>query len=210
MPLQNRMTPLGDLVSETARGTMMGNRGGRIHDPRTQTLLKRQWASKRWICCVTEFKNRQRTVMGEGYTEVFFLDEVTALSCGHRPCFECRRKDALAFQATWQQAQGLAAPPMADAMDHILHAERLDGRRKRLHDLTRPPPDGAMVLWEGRAHAVLGGRLRPWQFEGYGAPFEIPDLSELQLLTPPAIAAALENGYSPAVHGTGNAIDHDL
>ena len=82
MPLQNRVLPDGRLVSSPARGTMMGNRGGRIHDPETKTLGKARWRSKRWICCVTRFKGRQRPVMGHGYTEMFFLDEVTALSAG--------------------------------------------------------------------------------------------------------------------------------
>ena len=46
-----------------------------------------------------DFNNRHRKVWGDGYTELFFLDEVTALAAGHRPCFECRRKDAERFAA---------------------------------------------------------------------------------------------------------------
>ncbi len=96
MPLQNRVTPFGELAVTPARGTLMGNRGGRIHSD-SRTLGRRRWASRQWICCVLKFKNRQRDVWGRYYTELFFLDEVTAFAAGHRPCFECRRKDAEQF-----------------------------------------------------------------------------------------------------------------
>ena len=98
MTLQNRVTPFGDLTIAPARGLLMGNRGGRLHDARRQWGARR-WASKQWICCKLDFNNRHRTVWGNSYSELFFLDEVTAFAAGHRPCFECRRKDALAFAA---------------------------------------------------------------------------------------------------------------
>ncbi len=96
MPLQNRVTPYGDLVATPARGLFLGNRGGRFHTD-AKTLSARRWASRQWICCVLDFKGRQRDVWGRFYTELFFLDEPTALAAGHRPCFECRRKDAQDF-----------------------------------------------------------------------------------------------------------------
>src|SRR5471032_3389820 len=131
-PLQNRVDPFGELFATPARGLFMGNRGGRIHTD-SRTLTKRRWASRQWICCVLDFKGRQRDVWGRYYTELFFLDEVTALAAGHRPCFECRRKDAEAFAEAWRQAFKLLKRPRADEMDLVLQAERLDGRAKRLH-----------------------------------------------------------------------------
>ncbi len=98
MPLQNRVDPFGELIATSARGLFMGNRGGRIHTD-GQTLTSRRWASRQWICCVLDFKERQRDVWGRYYTELFFLDEPTALAAGHRPCFECRRKEAEHFAA---------------------------------------------------------------------------------------------------------------
>ena len=32
MPLQNRVSPFGELFATPARGLLMGNRGGRIHN----------------------------------------------------------------------------------------------------------------------------------------------------------------------------------
>ena len=116
MPLQNRVTPFGDLSTTPARGMFMGNRGSRFHTD-AKTLTARRWASRQWICCVLDFKGRQRDVWGRFYTELFFLDEPTALAAGHRPCFECRRKEAQAFAGRWQQALRLSAPPKADEMD---------------------------------------------------------------------------------------------
>src|SRR5882757_774879 len=144
MPLQNRVDPFGELFATPARGLFFGNRGGRIHTD-AKTLTKRRWASRQWICCVLDFKNRQRDVWGRYYTELFFLDEATALAAGHRPCFECRRKDAEAFAGAWQQAFKLRRRLRADAMDVVLQAERLNGRGKRLfrRDIDGLP-DGAV------------------------------------------------------------------
>src|ERR1700749_3445089 len=122
MPLPNRVDPFGELFATTARGAMFGNRSGRIHTD-DKKLTRRRWASRQWICCVLEFKGRQRDVWGRYYTELFFLDEVTALAAGHRPCFECRRKDAVAFTAAWQKAHKLRTAPRADEMDAVLQNE---------------------------------------------------------------------------------------
>ena len=183
-----------------SRGLFMGNRGGRIHTD-DRKLTKRRWASRQWICCVLDFKNRQRDVWGRYYTELFFLDEVTALAAGHRPCFECRRKDAEAFAERWQRAFRLPTRPRADEMDLVLHAERLDGRAKRLHrrkidDL----PDGAMIALEGEgAFAVRGNALLRWT---PGATTrEAPAARHMvDVLTPPAILSVLAAGYRPQWH----------
>src|SRR5712671_4200114 len=147
MPLQNRVTPFGDIVAIPQKGMFTGNRGI-IHDPATRTLLKRRWATKAWLTCVCEFKGRRRDVMARrSWTELFFLDEATALAAGHRPCFFCRREAAEAFRAAWAKGNG-GARPRASEMDETLHRERLDNGRKRLHSLPAPMealPDGAMV-----------------------------------------------------------------
>src|SRR5262249_5883937 len=105
MPLQNRVTPFGALVATSARGTIYGNRGGRFHRD-DRTLGTRRWASRQWICCVLSFKGRRHEVWGRRYTALFFVDEVTALAAGHRPCFECRRAAATAFAEGWAQTKG--------------------------------------------------------------------------------------------------------
>src|SRR3954468_6941652 len=144
MALQNRVTPFGELIATPARGLFFGNRGGRFHRE-DRTLGKRRWASRQWICCVLEFKNRRREVWRRGYTELFFLDEVTALAAGHRPCFECRRADAKAFAEKWARAKSIPVPHAPD-MDIVLQSERLDGRAKRTHDMRiEDLPDGAML-----------------------------------------------------------------
>ena len=202
-PLQNRVDPFGELIATPSRGLFMGNRGGRIHTA-TRKLRRRRWASRQWICCVLDFKGRQRDVWGRYYTELFFLDEVTALAAGHRPCFECRRKDAEAFARAWQQAFDLHTPPRADEMDLVLHAGRLDGRAKRLHrrnidDL----PDGACVaLEEGEegAWAVRGHTLLRWTPDGYDIRKQRPRGTMVDVLTPPAIVGALAAGYRPRWH----------
>ncbi|MBL8569243.1 MAG: hypothetical protein JNK84_09165 [Phreatobacter sp.] len=200
MPLTNRVDPFGAIAAVPDRGLMYGNRGGRFHRD-DKTIGARPWASRQWICCVLSFKGRRRApLMGSGFTELFFLDEVTALASGHRPCFECRRADATRFAAAWARAKGLPAPPKAPEMDVVLHAERLDGRDKRVHaadigDL----PDGAMIARDGRAWAVRGDVLLPWSYGGYGAR-QGRGSGSAAVLTPPTMIAALRNGFEPVWH----------
>ena len=129
-PLQNRVFPDGLIVATPHRGTMYGNRGGRIHDPVTRQFHpNKRWASRQWICCVLQFKDQQRPLMGPGYTEMFFLDEVTALAAGHHPCFECRRKDAMRFAHVWRNDGTRETAP---EMDRVLHGQRLEEKSKRM------------------------------------------------------------------------------
>jgi hypothetical protein len=197
MPLPNRVDPFGDLFADTARGLLMGNRGGRFHTDE-RTLTTRRWSSRQWICCVLDFKGRQRDVWGRYYTELFFLDEPTALSAGHRPCFECRRKEAEKFAALFScKAQRAPAP----AMDAVLHVERLDGKDKRMHEREIDAlPDGAMIALAGEAFAIRGEHLLRWTSSGYAARERRPRSGIVSVLTPPAILRVLSAGYAPHWH----------
>jgi hypothetical protein len=202
MPLQNRVTPFGEILALPERGTLMGNRGGRIHDD-AKTIL-RQWTSRRWIACELVYKDWRRPVMGKSYTELFFLDEVTALSAGHRPCFLCRRAEAKAFAQAFAAGQGAASPWDADAIDHVLHKERLDGTRKRLHRVEAARlPDGAMVTTDGSAFAVRGDRTLRWSAGGWLEAGSRPE-GIVDLVTPPSVVAALFAGYRPRWHGSAH------
>jgi hypothetical protein len=200
MPLQNRVNPFGELTATPERGLLFGNRGGRFHTE-AKTLTARRWASRQWICCVLHFKGRRRDVWGRFYTELFFLDEPTALAAGHRPCFECRRKDAGAFAEAWRKAHRLAVRPYADEMDSVLHAERLQGRSKRMHRRKIDTlPDGAFVALDGEAFAIKGEALLRWTPQGYAVRRPRPRGITADVLTPPAILAVLSAGYQPHWH----------
>jgi hypothetical protein len=195
--LPNRVDPFGALTAAPERGAWFGNRGGRFHCERTRTIPGRPWATKQWICCVLSFKDRQRQVWARGYTELFFRDEATALAAGHRPCFECRRADAVAFAAAWGRAQG-TPPPRAPEMDAILHAERLDGRSKRMQRMALADvPDGAMIVRDGAAWLVRATELVPWGSGGHRAAVKRPN-ETAEVLTPPSVLAVLRAGYLPA------------
>src|SRR5215212_5449149 len=163
MPLQNRVTPFGEIVAVAERGTMLGNRGI-LHDPDGRVV--RRWAGRAWICCLLDFRGRRDPVMAPGhYTRLFFLDEPTALAAGHRPCAYCRRAAYLAFRSAWARANaelGLGPAPRAVDIDRVLHVERLGpGGAKRLHPgerarlpdgaffVERPGDDTALVRWGG-------------------------------------------------------------
>jgi hypothetical protein len=200
MPLQNRVDPFGDLLAVPARGSLFGNRGGRFHTE-AKTLRARRWVSRRWICCVLDFKGRRRDVWGRFYTELFFLDEPTALAAGHRPCFECRRKDAEAFAEMWRAAGGFGARPSADQMDEVLHHERLSGRAKRPHRRAIDAlPDGAFIALDGEPFCIRGDMLLHWTPQGYDTRTKRPRGRTIDVLTPPAILAVLSAGYAPRWH----------
>src|SRR3954452_17274919 len=202
MPLQNPVTPTGDIVSPPQRGLFTGNRGI-IHDPATKTLLNRRWSSKAWITCVCEFRGRRRDVMGtRSWTELFFLDEATSFAAGHRPCFYCRRDDANAFRAAWERGNGVSAVHAPD-IDQVLHRERLNGRTKRLHELPMPLeklPDGTMVQAAGESYLIAWGRALLWSFDGYRAAGDIA--RDAALLTPLSTVRSFGPGSGPAFHPT--------
>ena len=200
MPLQNRVRPDGEIVVDPGRGLMMGNRGC-LHG-QGRDLGVARWRSKLWLCCVLDWKGRQRDPMPPGrYTSLFFTDEASALAAGHRPCAYCRRGDYLEFAEAWRVAQGLTERPRAVEMDAVLHAERVESRTGR--KVTWPAraaelPDGAMVR-TGQAFPglVTGGQVAPWSFGGYGTPAAA---GVVDVLTPASVVAAIRAGYRPMVH----------
>lgn len=202
MPLRNRVTPFNTIVAVPDRSLFMGNRG-RLHEDQREPV--RQYRVKQWIICQIAFKGRQRTLMTPGeYTELFFLDEPTALAAGHRPCGECRRQAFTRFRDAWSRGNAAGEPVALSDLDARLHADRWEGwgnyghprhHRAALEDL----PDGAMVAIDGDAHLVLGDHLHRWTPGGYTDPRPRP-AGEVELLTPPGTVAALGAGYEPEIH----------
>jgi hypothetical protein len=208
MPLQNRVDPFGAIHADASRGLFTGNRGV-IHDPSTRTLLRRRWTTTAWIICDCGFRGWKRDVMGRnapsggaGWTNLFFLDEATALAAGHRPCFFCRRAKATAFADCLGRGSRVGRPT-APEIDRRLHRERLASggvprvaTAAELDDL----PDGAMTAFGTRCFARRSGRWLEWSFAGYASvPGGFPG-TEARLLTPPTTVAALAAGYRPVWH----------
>jgi hypothetical protein len=195
MPLQNRVTPLGELIADPARGLVYGNRGC-LHDETGR--IRRSFAVKRWIACRLEFKDWRRTSLLQPgrFTELFFLDEATAFAAGHRPCALCRRADYDRFVAL--------VGARADEIDERLHAERLDAsRRRRLHPARlRDLPDGAFVLEGGQPWLLLGGELLRWTPSGY-TDRRPRSGGNVVLITPPSLVEVLRTrwqGVVPLLH----------
>lgn len=208
MPLQNRVTPFGEIVATPARGMFMGNRG-RLHDDRRH--LRRQFTSEtRWLICVTRFKDRKRTPMTPGhYTELFFLDEATALAAGHRPCAECRHADFRRFKELWIAANrrtlgGGAANVSAERLDHHLQTERLnaDGAKHSFQAKCDRLPDGVFVTLSSVSDAWMlwNRRLHRWTPHGYEESRPIPVATLVDVLTPRSTVRAIAGGYVPIVH----------
>lgn len=197
------MTPLGELIATPERGLVYGNRGC-LHDE--HGVIRRSYATKRWIACRLSFRGRRRSpLMAPGrFTELFFLDEATALAAGHRPCAECRRSDYNRFSDFW-----LAFHPGqigADAIDAQLHGERLAlalarGKRQRLlHEFPYSKlPDGAFVLEAGGPHLVLARQLLTWSPGGYRDGHRRPRKGTATVITPPSLVAVLRSGWSSSV-----------
>jgi hypothetical protein len=196
MPLQNRVSPTGELVAHPARGLVYGNRGC-LHD--ADRRIRRRYNGRLWIACRLEFKGWHRSsLMQPGkFTELFFLDEATAFAAGHRPCALCRREDYNRFGEIW----GELHPTQRKALeiDAQLHEERLDGRDRRLHQAKLDDlPDGAYVLHDGAAQLVLGDGVLRWSPAGYTSRAPRPTGSAL-LLTPPSLVHVLRTGWEGVV-----------
>lgn len=200
MPLQNRVDPFGDIVRTSARGSMMGNRGGRMHNEDRELIAN--YKTRRWIACVLEFRGRHRVVMAPNrYTELFFLDEAVAFAAGHRPCAECRHERFKAFQSAWQRAHRQSRPSFAHEMDRELHAARIHKRKKVTYETPAGSlPNGCFVEIEGKAYLVLDGFLLEWSWSGYRNKFRPRGDRILTVLTPEPMVRCFGEGYVPVVH----------
>jgi hypothetical protein len=199
MPLQNRVTPLGELIADPARGLVYGNRGC-LHDDGGR--IRRRYNGKRWIACRLQFRgwHRHPLVQPGRFTELFFLDEATAFAAGHRPCALCRREDYERFVGLWRELR--SGQTGADAIDGQLHSERLDratGAQLHHRAALDQLPDGAFVLWDGAPRVVLGRKLLRWTPAGYVEPRPRPGREEVVLITPPSLIAVLLSGWRPVV-----------
>jgi hypothetical protein len=201
VPRQNRVTPFGDIIATEARGLLFGNRGV-LHD-QSGTLV-RNWQVRRWIACRLEFKGRRRPLMRPGrFTELFFLDEATALAAGHRPCAECRREDFLRLRQAWAEKRS-GGEPRVDAIDGVLHSERIGpSGGKRLHRAKLAElPDGSMIVEDDQAWLVLGGILLQWTPFGYDERRVVAGTTTVRSLTPPSLIEVIRAGYTPGIHPT--------
>jgi hypothetical protein len=198
MPLQNRVTPLGDLIADPARGLVYGNRGC-LHDETGR--IRRRYAGRRWIACRLRFRgwHRGQLLRPGRFTELFFLDEATAFAAGHRPCALCRRADYDRLVELWRGPHPGQAG--ADAIDTQLHAERVAGPRTQRHHeaALEELPDGAFVLRDGGPWLVLGAELLRWSPAGYDAREPRPSRRRTVLITPPSLVAVLRAGWRPLV-----------
>jgi hypothetical protein len=201
MTFQNRVDPCGRLVATPERGTLMGNRGV-LHDESRRVVAA--WRTKRWITCVLSFRGRKREVFApRRYSELFFLDEATSLSAGHRPCAECRRARYNEFRSAWSAANGgsgrLAG---ADNMDDVIHAERVErgGGKKTYEAALSSLPQGVLIEHGGRPYLIRGGRLLPWSFAGYGPAMSMDPSTTVRVLTAESLVRVIRAGFGPGLH----------
>lgn len=204
MSLQNRVNPYGEIITSTSRGTWMGNRGVLSKNRK----IVKPYKLLNWITCVLEYRGIRRAVMTDGrYTELFFLDEATSFSAGHRPCAECRRADYTRFKKLWLEANKdeyeLAAQTMK-IIDSINHAERMDekGNKKGYTDRLSHLPDGVFVqLATGPdAYLYINGQLLRWTEFGYDSVITVPAGTMVTVLTPKSYVRTFKQGYLPHIH----------
>ncbi len=182
----------------------MGNRGC-LHDEHKQ--IRRAFRGQRWIICRLEFKGIKRPIMRPGrWTELFFLDEATALAAGHRPCAECQRDRFNHFREIWAKANpkiALAARPAATVVDAVLHQERMVAsvQSPRFCNSAGSLPDGSFVTDdEENAYLVLKKQLLRWGPAGYERPAKRAINFPARVLTPASVVRTLAKGYPAGLH----------
>jgi hypothetical protein len=209
MPLQNRVAPTGEIFRSSARGTLMGNRGGALHNEAREIV--RSFTNKRWITCLLEFKGRRRSVMTPGqYTELFFLDEAVALAAGHRPCAECRRERFNEFKDVWKRAHAQHSPciPGVDEMDARLHPKRIDrlGAKVTYEAPLDSLPDGCFVSIDSCSYLLWKGVLLLWSAEGYREKLRATAISNVTVLTPEPLIQCIRGGFVPGIHESSQSL----
>lgn len=197
----NYVTPLGDFYVGT-KHAFFGNRGPLHKDGR----VVKPWVNKRWLVCVTDDLGPPETFMAPGHhTELFFLDEATALAAGQRPCFQCRKADFARFIDLFDQVRPLTSP-RAPAMDEILHAERLtpSGDRVVFTAEVADLPDGTFVLLDEQPWLLAHGKVHRWSPDGYSDSAPAP-AGAVTVLTPRCTVEVIAGGYTPRIDGSAQA-----
>lgn len=203
MPLQNRVQPTGEILAIPARGTLMGNRGI-LHGDDQRLGLKR-WQHPHWVTCVTKYKDWHRQVMQpRNYTELFFLDEPTALAAGHRPCGLCRHKDYAHFKSLFNRANGTQTLAQIDT---LMHRDRVTRTRQQVRHSAHPHhlPNGSFALFEDHPHLIWSNHLLRYTPSGYSRAIACPQQA-LPVLTPKCTVATLAQGYCPTPHPSALAL----
>jgi hypothetical protein len=200
--LQNRVNPFGEIIRTSNRGAWLGNRGV-LHNDKQEIV--RSYKIKAWITCVLEFRGRHREVMQPNrWTELFFLDEATAFSAGHRPCFQCRYLDHQRFKTYWLKGNpvlGFNMKTPISKIDDIIQLERITADQSKVtyKEKLAVLPNGTFVSYQDNAYLVNGGKLYLWTSAGYEKPIAFPDLPTLPVLTPKSIVNMFSVGYLPQV-----------
>jgi hypothetical protein len=213
MPLQNRVKPDGEIVFSRSRGTMMGNRGN-LHDD-SKHLVRQTRHYLGWVTCLLQYKGTQRELMTPGeYTELFFLDEATAFSAGHRPCAYCQRGRFKEFKEAWLRANAIVHPLLTTSIkdiDAILQEERIDKQGQKVTYAAQAGalPNGTFVLLGDDYFLKWKGKLLQWTFSGYVSAVAVPDEEMVDVLTPRSVVRCFEQGFSPKVHESANDIAID-
>lgn len=206
MPLQNRVDPFGCFHAVNERGSYLGNRGI-LHKEQKQIVVP--WRGKAWVTCLLAFEGIKRQVFSVGsYSELFFLDEATAFSAGHRPCNYCQKDRFKEFKTAWLTANRelhsiIEHNPSIKIIDNILHTQRAarGGAKVKFTEAIQNVPDGTLIEISGNAFLVYYNALFPWSFSGYGTPVELPKTDTLvQVLTPKSIVCMFRTGFVPKVH----------
>ncbi len=203
MPYQNKVDPWGNIHAVKSRGMFLGNRGV-LHNEQQEIIASHR--IKGWVTCLLEFKDRKREIMTpKRYTELFFLDEATAFSAGHRPCAECRRVRYNEFKEKWLEANGKLLEgqnPSALNLDKAIHDERVSKKQKVTYtSALNSLPDGTMIEINSKAFLIWDCRLLEWSFSGYSESKLAPKLeAEVIVLTPKSYVKTFSKGFIPEVH----------
>lgn len=199
MPLQNRVDPWGNLIAIHARGFWLGNRGILHND---EQRIVRNHAHKSWVICQLNFKGRQRKVFSPNhYSELFFLDEVTALAAGHRPCAECQRRRFNEFKQLWLEVNWpnpeLNHTPVSK-IDKWLHQERIN--KNQLYPFAKLPT-GAFFEHENQPLLNWHNVYYLWTAYGYiKTEINLDPTVMIRLITPLSTVNILKSGFIPQVH----------
>ncbi len=204
MPLQNRVNPFGQIIESAGRGTIMGNRGVIHRDKK----IVRNFKTKHWITCSIHYKNARRTMMTNNrWTELFFLDEATAFSAGHRPCAYCRNKDFKLFKKLWIEANADSynlTDFAISKIDDILHQERMSekGEKRTYKSALKHLPDAVMVQTDDSDQCYLycNHFLLKWSEHGYTEMMKADGNKVVTVLTPKSMVNVFKLGYSCDIH----------
>ena len=207
MPLQNRVTPEGDIIATPASRPLMGNRGGAFHLPDKRSARAAGDQAVDLPACWSSRAGTARSCSPTAIPSCFFSTRRPRSRPDIAPASNAAAPTRSASRKPGVRDMGCRCGRARRTWTRCCIPQRIGKEQSRVRgcEALAGLPDGVFVRWR---HAALSCCRRPpsgVDARGLHGPVS-PATHEVEVLTPPSIVAVLSAGYRPMLHPSAAAL----